>query len=1380
MHVLLAHERFLFRFGVDRVLILYGIGLKALGWTISVIANRLDQDVIETFADQVIWVPESPEYKDGNEFTLKWLEEHWEILFPVKTNGPDVIIVGGWPFVSSVPFWKKKGIKVVFSDHGVVPTTGYAGYHLEVLQKLQRLRRENMPWCDAVIAVSNFIRTSQSNPDAGDTVEKITVHNGADHMDCAIWQEVNAAGTRKAKEALENIVRQKSEGKKFVLSLGRWEEGNYKNCSTLFDIVGQIAGVIPDLEVGVLARTEDITIPPDLEEIIVPLDFPGDDQLQELMGHADLGLSVSLWEGFNLPLGEMQWLGRPVLAFAIGAHPEVIMHPWLLCSDPAEMARKSIELLTTAALPIDISTAAQTFRNKFTWRRSIARLHDELLRICATGIAAPVPFWVLMDVSNAARDPANSGVIRVTRQIARKIQDYARSLLLVWDEALEGYRFPTKKEYDQLGEYNGPKRPDSAAVSTPEDPVLLDDFLAHLEDQPAWLLFSETVAEQYAHKARSYAKKHGFKIAAVFHDSIALLRPELVRDEAIRMNHPAYMRGLAECDVILPNSHFSAACLSDFFAQHELKSHRIVPNQLPGELVGRPRTSQANASLSEPIKILCVSTLEPRKNHAQLIAACEQLGILRPDLDWRLILIGNKYAGAYDLADWIQRKCEENPNIQWLGIVDDETLHEHYSECTFTVYPSEIEGFGLPIMESIWHGKPCICHEQGVMAELAGEGGCLTTNVTDLGQLSETILRLATDPDLYADLVKQAAARSIKSWDEYLRAMIFAMLADTNLPASQTIDSHEKQPFSAVKTPSFTGKFSRQNKPSAFYQINEPVPIDADRIQKKRILVCSNFYPPHFIGGAELIAHYQAKEFCKQGHQVEVFAGKSEAKGDRHAIYTEDYEGIRVHRVVLTPEDFDLSREDFRKAKVEHHFTGILKQFQPDIIHFHNMTGLAPALLRVAGKHACFTALTVHDYWGFCHKNTLEKEPSSLCTSMNECHNCLPAIQLESGQQVPVSLRQSYLRYLFDSVDAIVSPSGYLARTYVRAGFPAAKMHVVWNGIDLDRFASVAKAASPDQCRFTFIGHFGRHKGLHVLLEALLYLTNRKKIRLNLVGDGEERRNLEMFVKEHGLQETIRFWGKVDNARIEEVLSQTDVLVLPSVWPENQPVSITEAMASRTPVIATNIGGIPELIEDSKSGMLFELGNSKQLAEKMDFLAANPRVIEELGEQAYRRIANFTYSKQIQRLLSVYQGSGGTPCSHEAVPPTPLVAMDFAEGIEPVAEQFLKENVARSLSAHFVLAKWLDAEDLPEARFAWLTGASDHNDRLAQYLQAHLPILVPASDQKLVELCEAGNCGLYYRDIEELEVCLELLLDHPAIAKELGRCAFTLISQLVG
>ena len=136
--------------------------------------------------------------------------------------------------------------------------------------------------------------------------------------------------------------------------------------------------------------------------------------------------------------------------------------------------------------------------------------------------------------------------------------------------------------------------------------------------------------------------------------------------------------------------------------------------------------------------------------------------------------------------------------------------------------------------------------------------------------------------------------------------------------------------------------------------------------------------------------------------------------------------------------------------------------------------------------------------------------------------------------------------------------------------------------------------------RFTFIGYFGKHKGIDVLIEALAYLKNLNCVSVNLIGKGELMENLKTKVKNMRLNNIVSFWGRIDD--IGNAYRNTDVLILPSIWPENQPVTITEAMASKIPVIGSNSGGIPELIEDGKQDRFLNREIRKTLPKKCQIL----------------------------------------------------------------------------------------------------------------------------------------------------------------------------------
>jgi hypothetical protein len=165
--------------------------------------------------------------------------------------------------------------------------------------------------------------------------------------------------------------------------------------------------------------------------------------------------------------------------------------------------------------------------------------------------------------------------------------------------------------------------------------------------------------------------------------------------------------------------------------------------------------------------MLCVSTLEPRKGHLRLLRALDLLSREHPDLPWSLTLVGNRYAGADDLAAAVEQACARDSRIVWRGIVDDEELARLYRQAAFTVYPSEIEGFGLPVAESLWFGRACLCSNSGAVGELARDGGCVAVDVLDERALADAMARLLGDAALRARLSREARTRHVRTWQAY-------------------------------------------------------------------------------------------------------------------------------------------------------------------------------------------------------------------------------------------------------------------------------------------------------------------------------------------------------------------------------------------------------------------------------------------------------------------------------------------------------------------------------------------------------------------------------------------------------------------------------------
>jgi len=406
------------------------------------------------------------------------------------------------------------------------------------------------------------------------------------------------------------------------------------------------------------------------------------------------------------------------------------------------------------------------------------------------------------------------------------------------------------------------------------------------------------------------------------------------------------------------------------------------------------------------------------------------------------------------------------------------------------------------------------------------------------------------------------------------------------------------------------------------------------------VLFCCNAYPPRFIGGAELIAHQHAIALYSAGHEVAVFAGEGHPIGPHYSVRQDRLDGIPIHRIQLAGRDFAADHVCFQHRQVDDAFSRLLDRYSPSVVHFHNIIGLSAGMIGRAKQHGCTVVVTLHDHWGYCYKNTIIKREAEICRDFRRCSECMPNIPDDSHRNMPIRMRSDYLAYRLSQVDAFISPSHFLAASYLRAGIPLQKMRVIWNGVDVDRFASIGKSARNGRVRFTYIGYLGEHKGVPSLLEAGAYLGDPKNYQINVVGEGHLRESLEHQAKKLHFATSLRFWGKVDNRRIDTVFHETDVLILPSIWPENQPVSITEGMATRTPVIASDTGGIPELVSDEVSGYLYPAGNSQQLADRMQRFIDSPSEIDRLGAAGFERIRDITFPNQAKKLLETYREAG--------------------------------------------------------------------------------------------------------------------------------------------
>jgi glycosyltransferase involved in cell wall biosynthesis len=249
--------------------------------------------------------------------------------------------------------------------------------------------------------------------------------------------------------------------------------------------------------------------------------------------------------------------------------------------------------------------------------------------------------------------------------------------------------------------------------------------------------------------------------AALFYDAIPLKYPELTPVRTVA-RFPGYLRELLLFDGIAAISEDSRQALLDYW--HWLGVTDFPPvAALPLGIVPPPAPGARAACVPRKVPvILSVGSVEGRKNHVALLEACERLWAAGVRFELRLIGLAHPQTGRTALERIRALQAAGRP-LHYDGPVNDEALEAAYAECAFTVYPSLIEGFGLPVLESLARGKPCVCSARGALGEVARDGGCMMLPSVDAGSLAAAVSGLLNSPTAWAALVVAARGRSFKT-----------------------------------------------------------------------------------------------------------------------------------------------------------------------------------------------------------------------------------------------------------------------------------------------------------------------------------------------------------------------------------------------------------------------------------------------------------------------------------------------------------------------------------------------------------------------------------------------------------------------------------------
>jgi glycosyltransferase involved in cell wall biosynthesis len=401
-----------------------------------------------------------------------------------------------------------------------------------------------------------------------------------------------------------------------------------------------------------------------------------------------------------------------------------------------------------------------------------------------------------------------------------------------------------------------------------------------------------------------------------------------------------------------------------------------------------------------------------------------------------------------------------------------------------------------------------------------------------------------------------------------------------------------------------------------------------------RIVLAAHHYPPTFVAGVELLTKRLATWMADHGHAVDVVCIDDIDAPTPFMVRTELDGKVRIHRLglQLTGQKDALGMRH-RDEALRLWFADFLRVAQPDVFHSQSSYLLTTSLIEAAKDANVPVVASLHDYWYLCPRITLLRSDGTRCDSRvtpSDCARCLMGEKRRNrliqtvDRSAPIGFlnhrlvervadRQEHLDTVLRSVDQVVTPALLTRELLLARGFSPEHVRLVRQGIERPP-ARIRPPNQPGRLRIGYMGQFVEHKGVHVLIEAFRHLkAGARTPELVLHGDMDRfpRYSASLRKSVAGLP-GVRFAGTYSNDHVWSVVSDLDVLVVPSMWYEISPLVILEALAAGVPVIASDLRNMNYQICDGQDGLLFAPGDHHDLRSKLQRLIDEPDLLTTL------------------------------------------------------------------------------------------------------------------------------------------------------------------------
>lgn len=444
-----------------------------------------------------------------------------------------------------------------------------------------------------------------------------------------------------------------------------------------------------------------------------------------------------------------------------------------------------------------------------------------------------------------------------------------------------------------------------------------------------------------------------------------------------------------------------------------------------------------------------------------------------------------------------------------------------------------------------------------------------------------------------------------------------------------------------------------------------------------KLLLVSNRFPPDSHGGVEVYTYHLAKAFQSMGYQVSVFCRNSDISRSDYELDIETFNGIKITRVINDFKNLTRFQNTYLDEKIDTIFREHLAEVSPDLVHFQHTISLSVNLPAITTASHIPTVITLHDFWPICHRVNLVDSNGNLCPGPYQgglCQECVfgggkpsllsnlivmgkkissPGLRRHLrkhmsifDRDVPVvhqdsnsdsfEARHNLFRDSFFSADRLLAPSGYVRDQYVLNQFPADRIKVLPLGVEFLCRNSIQKTNDPGECiRIGFIGSLIYGKGADILVRAFRQVPG-KQVSLEIYGepDSSSSEYMNLLQAYTDTDSRITYHGSFNPDDKSEVYHGLDLVVIPSRVPETFSLVAREALCAGIPIVASNIGVIPEIIKDGENGYLFEPGDIERLFSLLERIVEQPNIL--LALKCPGPVHITTQVEHINNLLEIY------------------------------------------------------------------------------------------------------------------------------------------------